>query len=116
MIMGNYDPSIYDQKIYPDLQYFTLSKMDDYNSFKNKFQSNKDNENRYTLINLLVNNDEELSQNIINMKNLDNINKLTNLLLNIKLSTFPNGLVKKILNTLFISFVLSTRRLNQICH
>ena len=83
MIMGNYDPSIYDQKIYPDIQYFTLSKMDDYNSFKNKFQSNKDNENRYTLINLLVNNDEELSQNIINMKNLDNINKLTNLLLNI---------------------------------
>ena len=83
MILGNYDPSIYDQKKYPDIQYFTTSKIENYDSFVNKFQSSKENEKNYTLINLLIKKDEDLTQNAINMSSLDNINKLANMLIQI---------------------------------
>ena len=83
IIIGNYDPSIYSQKEYPDIQYYTLSKLDNYNSFVKKFQSSKENEKNYTLINLLLKKEEDFTQNVINMKNLDNINKLTNMLITI---------------------------------
>ena len=83
IILGNYDPSIYDQKTFPDLQYYTLSNIDNYETFVKKFQSSKENEKNYTLINLLLRKDEELTENAINMKALDNLNKLTNLLINI---------------------------------
>ena len=52
IILGNYDPSIYDEKSYPDLKYFTLSKLDNYDSFVKKFESSKENEKNYTLINI----------------------------------------------------------------
>ena len=83
IIIGNYEPSIYDEKLYPDLKYFTVSSIDNYNTFIKKFQSSKENEDKYTLINLLLKKDEELTQNAINMKSLDNINKLTNMLISI---------------------------------
>ena len=83
IILGNYDPSIYDKKIFPDLQYYTLSNIDNYDTFVKKFQSSKENEKNYTLINLLLRKDEELTENAINMKALENLNKLTNLLINI---------------------------------
>ena len=83
IILGNYEPSNYDQKLYPDLQYYTVSKLDNYDSFMKKFQSSKENENKYTLINLLLRKDEDLTKDAINMKTLESLNKLTNMLINI---------------------------------
>ena len=83
IILGNYEPSIYSQKEYPDIQYYTISKIENYDSFVKKFQSSKENEKKYTLINLLLKKDDDLTQNVINMKNLDNINKLANMLITI---------------------------------
>ena len=83
IVLGNYDPSIYSQKQYPDIQYYTVSNIQDFNSFVNIFNSSKENENKYSLINLLVKSDEDITKDAINMKNLDNINKLTNILINI---------------------------------
>jgi hypothetical protein len=83
IILGNYDPSIYDKKVFPDLQYYTLSKIDNYDTFVKKFQSSKENEKNYTLINLLIRKDEELTENAINMQSLENINKLSNMLINL---------------------------------
>ena len=83
IILGNYEPSEYDPKFFPDMQYYTVSKLENYDTFVNKFQSIKENENKYTLINLLIKKDEDLCQNAINMKSLENLNKLTNMLLNI---------------------------------
>jgi hypothetical protein len=83
IILSNYEPSIYDQKIYPDIQYYSISNIQDFNTFINKFNNLKENENKYSLINLLIKRDEDITQDAINMKSLENINKLTNLLLNI---------------------------------
>ena len=83
IILEHFDPSIYDQKLYPDIQYYSTSKIEDFNSFAFKFNSSKENEKKYSLINILINKDEDLTKNIINMKNLKNINKISNLLLNI---------------------------------
>ena len=83
IILSNYEPSIYDQKIYPDIQYYSISNIQDFNTFINKFTNLKENENKYSLINLLIKRDEDITQDAINMKSLENINKLTNLLLNI---------------------------------
>ena len=83
IILGNYDPLIYDQKIYPDIQYYTVSNIQDYETFVNKFKSSKENEIKYFLINTLIKKEEDMSENIINVKNLDNINRLTNALINI---------------------------------
>ncbi len=83
IILGNYEPSIYDQKVYPDFKYFTLSKIDNYDTFVKKFQSSKENEKNYTLINLLLKKDEDLTQNALRMKSLENINKLSNMLITI---------------------------------
>ena len=83
IILGNYEPSIYDQKVYPDIQYYTLSRIQDYNYFVNVFNSSKENEDKYSLINILIKSDEDITKDAINMKYLENINKLTNILLNI---------------------------------
>ena len=83
IILGNYDPSLYDKKLFPDLQYYTLSKIDNYETFVKKFQSSRENEKKYTLINLLIRKDEELTENAINMQSLENINKLSNMLINL---------------------------------
>ena len=83
IILGNYEPSIYDKKAFPDLQYYTLSKIENYDAFVKKFQSSKENEKNYSLINLLLKKDEDLTQNAMNMKSLENLNKLSNMLINL---------------------------------
>ncbi len=76
IIMENYDPLIYDQKIYPDIQYFSVSKIENINTFREKFNSSKENKTKYILINTLIQKDEDLNKNIINMNCLNNINNL----------------------------------------
>ena len=49
----------------------------------NKFKALKENENKYFLINTLIKKEDDLTQNVLNMKSLSNINKLSNTLLNI---------------------------------
>ena len=83
IVLANYDPSIYNQDIYPDIQYYSISNIQDFNTFVKKFESLKENEVKYSLINLLIKRDEDLTQDAINMKYLENINTLTNILLNI---------------------------------
>ena len=82
LIQGNFDPSIYDQNVYPDIQYYTLSNIQDFNTFVNKFKAKEENKKYYALINILINKDE-LIENAIKVKSLVNINNLVNLLLNI---------------------------------
>ena len=83
IVLANYEPSIYNQDIYPDIQYYSISNILDYNTFVNKFESLKENEIKYSLINMLIKKDEDLTQDAIRMKSLENINKITNVLLNI---------------------------------
>jgi len=83
IIQSNYEPSIYPQSIYPNLQYFCISNILDFNSFVQKFNSCSDNIRKYALINMLINKENNLSKNTIYLKNLNNINKFANLLLNI---------------------------------
>ncbi len=82
IIQGNYDPSIY-QDIYPDIQYYTVSNIQNFDTFINKFKSSEDNKKKYALINLLINKDAELTKDAINVKSLLDINNLENLLLKI---------------------------------
>ena len=83
IIQSNYDPLIYPQNKFPDIQYYTPSKIQDINSFIQKFNSNDNNKRKYTLINFLINKDSDIVKNAKKMKYLFNINKLSNLLLNI---------------------------------
>ena len=83
IIQGNYSPLLYDQSKYPDIQYYSVSNIQNYNSFVNKFKSSEENKKKYSLINLLINKELEITENAINMKSLSNINNLENLLLNI---------------------------------
>ena len=83
IILGNFDPSIYDQKLYPDIQYYTLSKIQNFESFIQKFRASKDNESKYAITNILIDKESDLTIDSINMKSLVNINKLSNILLNI---------------------------------
>ena len=106
IIQSSYDPSIYSQNLYPDIQYYSLSEMHDLNSFIKKFNSLNENISKYPLINIIINKDSELTNNANNMKNLVNINKLSNLLLNIysyKISR-EDAKLKKLKNE--ISFIL----------
>ena len=83
IIQANFDPSIYDQKDYPDIQYYSISKLQNFNTFINTFNSSEENKKTYALINILINKEAELTKDAINMKSLVNINNLVNLLLNI---------------------------------
>ena len=83
IIQSNYDPSIYPKDIYPDIQYYTFSIIQDFNTFAQKFNSSDENKKKYALINILINKEDVLTKNAINMKYLKSINKLSNLLLNI---------------------------------
>ena len=83
IIFGNYDPSIYNQKLYPDIQYYTVSQIQNYNNFVNKFNSSMENQSKYFLINTLIKKNEEPTKNLISLKNLISINKLTNLLISL---------------------------------
>ena len=83
IIQSNFEPSIYPQSIFPNIQYFYTSNIQDFNSFVQKFNSCSDNKRKYALINMLINKDNNLIKNAICLKNLININKFANLLLNI---------------------------------
>ena len=83
IILEHYDPSLYDQKNYPDIQYYYVSEIRNFDTFTKKFKSSKGNEEKYALINMLINEDEELIKNARKLKNLGPINKLTNILLDI---------------------------------
>ena len=83
IIQSNYPPSIYSQVTYPDIQYYTVSKISNIDTFINKFNSSEENKKKYALISSLINKDSDLTKNAMNMKNLIPINKLVNLLLSI---------------------------------
>ena len=83
IILEHYDPSNYDQKLYPDIQYYYVSNILNYDTFINKFKSSKENEEKYALINMLINEDEDLIKNARKLKNLIPINNLSNILLDI---------------------------------
>ena len=83
IIQQNFDPSCYSKDSFPDLKFYCISNIYDLNTFTNIFNSNKENKNKYSLINILINLDSDLIKNAKKMKYLNNINKLSNLLLNI---------------------------------
>ena len=83
MILDNFDPSVYDQKLYPDIQYYTVSYVQDFNTFIDKFKELKENEDNYFIINTLIKREDDFTKDVMNMKNLININKLSNTLLTI---------------------------------
>ena len=83
VIIDAYDPSFYSKEIYPDIKYFCVPNINNLDTFAHIFNSSNENKKKYSLISLLVNKDSEFTRNIINMKNLVNINKLSNLLLKI---------------------------------
>ena len=83
IIQSNYPPNIYDQKIYPNIQYYTVSNITDMNNFIHKFNSSEENKKKYAIIDALINRDLDLTKNAMNMKSLISLNKLSNLLLNI---------------------------------
>ena len=83
IILEHYDASHYDQKLYPDIQYYYSSDIHNYETFIKKFKSSKENEDKYALINMLINEDEDLIKNAIKLNNLLPINNLSNILLDI---------------------------------
>ena len=82
LLQQNFDPLLYSEKI-PDLKFYCISNIYDLNTFTKIFNSNKENKNKYALINALINIDSDLIKNAKKMKYLKHINKLANLLLNI---------------------------------
>ena len=83
IIQSHFDPLIYDQKKYPDIQFYSISCFQDFDVFVNKFNSVKENETKYPLIYLLLNKDKDITKDAINLSNLEPINKLTNILIQI---------------------------------
>ena len=83
IILEYYDPSFYDQKLYPDIQYYYASNIYTYDTFVEKFKSSNENQNKYALINLLINKDEDIIKNVTKLKYLNPINNLSNILLGI---------------------------------
>ena len=83
IIQSNYPPSIYSPKQYPDIQYYTVSENINFYTFIKKFNLHEENKNKYSLINLLINIDSDVTKNALNLKYLLQINKLENILLNI---------------------------------
>ena len=79
IIQANYEPSIYSQNDYPDIQFYTISKIYNLDTFKQKFNSSSKNREKYALTNIIINNDGIL-KNAADLGNLKNINKLCNLL------------------------------------
>ena len=83
IIKGDFEPSIYDKNVYPDIEYYTVSNVININTFVEKFKSAEINIKTYALINILINKESEVTKDAMNMKSLANINNLVNLLLNI---------------------------------
>ena len=83
IIQSNYPPNIYKQTFYPNIQYFTVSKIVDMQNFINKFNSSEENKKKYALIDALINKDSDLTKNAMKMQSVTSLNELTNFLLNI---------------------------------
>ena len=83
IIQSNFDPLIYDQNEYPNIQYFSISNEYNYETFKIKFNLSEENKINYPLIHLLIDKDSDITRDAINLQNLDPINKLSNILLQI---------------------------------
>ena len=83
VILSNYEPTLYSKEAYPDIQYYCTSDLNNLDTFTNIFNSSNENKRKYSLINILVNKNLDFTKNIIKMKNLININKLSNLLIKI---------------------------------
>ena len=81
IIKSSFNPLEYDQKEYPDIQYYSVSSLQNYEAFVNKFNSSEKNKEKYFLINLLVNKDQEIAKNALYLKNIENLNKLGNILI-----------------------------------
>ena len=78
IIKQSFDPSFYkeNQDQYPDIQYYSVSSLQNYETFAKKFNSSKENEQKYFLINLMVKKEQEITKDAINLKNVENLNKL----------------------------------------
>ena len=83
IIKSSFDPSEYDQNKYPDIQYYSVSSLQNLESFINKFKSSEKNEQKYFLTHLLINKDQEITKDTINLKHIENLNNLGNILINI---------------------------------
>ena len=81
IIQSKFEPSIYDKGKYPDINYYSISNINNIDSFINTFNNREENKKNYALINILINKDSEITQNAIKMKNLIDINNLENVLL-----------------------------------
>ena len=79
IIQANYEPSIYSQSDYPNIQFYTISNIYNLDTFKQKFNSSSENKEKYALTNIIINK-RDILNNTIMIKNLKNINKLCNLL------------------------------------
>ena len=79
IIQANYEPSIYSQNDYPDIQFYTISNIYNLDTFIQKFNTSSKNKEKYALTNIIINKSEILD-NAAKLKNLKNINKLCNLL------------------------------------
>jgi hypothetical protein len=80
--MSKYEPSLYNQNQYPDIQYYTISIIENTDKFLEKFNSFEENKTKYVLINTLLN-ENCLVNDIKKMKCLNGINNLSNILLKI---------------------------------
>ena len=78
IIMETFEPLIYDQKKFPDIQYYTFSNLENINTFTKKFNSSEENKKKYVLINSLL--DVFFVEDIERIKYLNDINILSNLL------------------------------------
>ena len=83
IIKSSFDPSVYDQNNYPDIQYYSLSSLQNYDTFIRTFNSLEENENKYFLINLLIKKEQDMTKDALNIKSIESINNLENLLINI---------------------------------
>ena len=96
LIMGNYDPSIYNQNDYPDIQYYTVSDIGSLEKFNRVFRSYCErDQKKYVLINSLLN--QDLINDIKKLNCLNSINNLTNILLKKYNSKISRENAKKIL-------------------
>ena len=83
VILNSYNSKLYSREIYPDIQYYCVSDLYNFDTFAEIFNKSNENKLKYSLINILVNRKTDFSKNIRKMKNLIHINKLSNLLIKI---------------------------------
>ena len=83
VILNSYNSKLYSREIYPDIQYYCVSDLYNFDTFAEIFNKSNENKLKYSLINILVNRKSDFTKNIRKMKNLIHINKLSNLLIKI---------------------------------